>query len=171
LSGASYTIQPGVQCGTTFNGSPTLTFAPGLHIIKGTMTINANSTVVANSVTFYFPDTSSKIQFNGGVTLTASAPTSGIYKGLLMFEKTSDTSNNANKQQFVFNGTKGEQLQGIIYLPNRDVTYNSTTNSTSNISLVVNTIIMNSANWSIEPYNLGAGNAGSPGAGAPRLIF
>ena len=170
LNGASYTIQPGVQCGTTFNGNPTLTFAAGLHIIKGTMTINANSTVVANGVTFYFPDSSSKIQFNGGVSMTASAPTSGTYKGLLMFEKTSDATNNANKQQLVFNGTKGEQLQGIIYLPNRDVTYNSTNNATSSISLLVNTMIMNSANWNIQPYSSGTA-ASTAGSAAPRLIY
>lgn len=171
LNGTSYTIQPGVQCGTIFNGSPTLTFAPGLHIIKGTMIINANATVIANGVTFYFPDSSSKIQFNGGISMTASAPTNGIYKGLLMFEKSSDPTNNANKQPFVFNGTKGEQLQGIIYLPNRDVTYNSTNNASSSLSLVVNTMIMDSVNWSIQPYNAASGASGIASASGPRLIY
>ncbi|MDE1994932.1 MAG: pilus assembly protein [Rhizobiaceae bacterium] len=171
ISASTYTLQPGVHCNTTFNGSPTITFAPGLHIIKGTMIINSNATVIANGVTFYFPDTSSRLLFNGGVTLTASAPTSGAYQGILMFEKTSDATNNANKQQFVFNGSKGESLQGIIYLPNRDVTYNSTSNSKSNISLVVDTMIMNSSNWQIEPYT--GGTAFSPSVAqnsTPRLI-
>lgn len=170
LNGNSFTVQPGVQCGTTFNGSPTITFAPGLHIIKGTMIINANSTVIAQGVTFYFPDSNSKIQFNGGVTLTASAPTSGTYNGLLMYEKTSDASNNANKQQFVFNGSKGESLQGIIYLPNRNVTYNSTTNSTSRIALFVNTMIMNSSNWQIEPYTGGSAGSQTSANAQARLI-
>ena len=41
----------------------------------------------------------------------------------------------------------------MIYLPNRDVTYNSTTNvSGSKISMVVNTMIVNSANWTYEGF-------------------
>lgn len=171
LDGSTYTLSPGVQCGTIFNNANLkLTFSPGLHIIKGTMIINANATVVASGVTFYFPDTNSKIQFNGGLSLTATAPTSGAYKGVLMFEKTSDSANNANKQPFVFNGSKGETLQGIIYLPNRDVTYNSTTNSTSNISLVVNTMIVNSANWKVEPYADSTGNGVANASSGPRLV-
>jgi hypothetical protein len=158
--GTSHSLNPGAHCSVNFNGSPTITFKPGLHIIKGTMIINANSTVVADGVTFYFPDTDSKIQANGGLTMTATAPTSGTYKGILMFEKTSDAANNGNKRQYIFNGSKGEKLEGIIYLPNRDVTYNSTTNVTaSKISLVVNTLIMNSANWSFSGAGGGTGGA------------
>lgn len=158
--GSSHTLNPGVHCNVNFNGNPTVTFKPGLHIIKASMNVNANSTVIAEGVTFYFPDTDSKIQANGGLTLTATAPTSGTYKGILMFEKTSDPANNANKRQYVFNGSKGERLEGIIYLPNRDVTYNSTTNVTaSKIDLVVNTVIVNSANWTFEAYGGGGSSS------------
>ncbi|WP_246753026.1 pilus assembly protein TadG-related protein [Sinorhizobium sp. BG8] len=166
--GTSHTLKPGVHCETGFNGSPTITFEPGLHIIKGRMIINSNATVIAKGVTFYFPDVSSEIRINGGVTFTGAAPTSGTYKGILMFEKTSDATNNANKQQYIFNGSNGEVLEGIIYLPNRDVTYNSTTNQVSRISLVVNTMIMNSSNWLIEPYTGGSDSAAS-GTGV-RLV-
>ncbi|MCY1666189.1 pilus assembly protein TadG-related protein [Rhizobium sp. SL86] len=155
------TLEPGVHCDVIFNGSPTITFKPGLHIIKGRMIVNSGSTIIANGVTFYFPDVYSELRANGGLTFTGTAPTSGTYKGILMFEKTSNAANNANKQQYVFNGSKGETLEGIIYLPNRDVTYNSTTNQTSRISLVVNTVIMNSSNWMVEPYDGGPSNGGS----------
>ncbi|OLP45758.1 TadE/TadG family type IV pilus assembly protein [Rhizobium oryziradicis] len=159
--GSTQSIKPGMHCETTFNGSPTITFQPGLHIIRGRMIINSNSTVIANNVTFYFPDVNSEIRMNGGIKMTASAPTSGPYSGLLMFEKTSDAGNNANKQQYVFNGSNGETLQGIIHLPNRNVTYNSTTNVSSKITLVVNTMIMNSSKWQVEPYDgVGGGSNG-----------
>ncbi|MEQ8482199.1 MAG: pilus assembly protein [Hoeflea sp.] len=170
LSGASFTLNPGVHCNTTFNGSPTITFKPGLHIIKGRMIINSGSTVMAEGVTFYYPDVFSEIRANGGLSFTASAPQTGDYAGVLMFEKTSDPANNANKQQYVFNGSLGETLTGIIHLPNRDATYNSTTNQTNKMSLVVNTIIMNSSNWKMAPYD-GAGPAGSGGGvGMARLV-
>jgi type II secretory pathway pseudopilin PulG len=166
--GQKISMKPGLHCETSFNGSPTITFEPGLHIIRGRMIINSNATVIAEGVTFYFPDVYSEIRINGGVKFTGTAPTTGTYKGILMFENTSDSSNAANKQQYIFNGSLGEVLEGIIHLPNRDVTYNSTTNQISRISLVVNSIIMNSANWLIEPYT---GKTGSSGAStAARLV-
>lgn len=165
-SGSSFTLKPGMHCDVTFNGSPKITFAPGLHIIKGRMIINSGATVYAESATFYFPDVNSEIRANGGLTFNASAPTSGPYGGVLMFESTSNASNNSNKQQYIFNGSVGETLNGIIYLPNRDVTYNSKTNQTSRINMVVNTMIMNSSNWNIEPYQGGfSGSEPAPGSG------
>ncbi|AKH99572.1 Putative Flp pilus-assembly TadE/G [Hoeflea sp. IMCC20628] len=169
LSGNTFSLNPGVHCNTTFNGSPTVTFKPGLHIIKGRMILNAGSTVVAKGVTFYYPDVTSEIRANGALKLTASAPTSGDYAGVLMFEKTSDAANNAHKQQYVFNGSLGEDLTGIIHLPNRDVTYNSTTTQSSQISLVVNSIIINSANWKLSPYE-GPGAARGSSEGVARLV-
>lgn len=160
--GTSHTLNPGVHCNVNFNGSPTITFKPGLHIIKGPMNINSGSTVIAEGVTFYFADRNSKIQANGALTMRATAPTSGTYKGILMFEKWSDAASNPWTQQFVFNGSKGEYLEGIIHLPYRDVTYNSTTNiNGSKISMVVNTLIVNSANWTYEGTGSGSGAATS----------
>jgi Flp pilus assembly protein TadG len=170
LSGSTFSLNPGVHCNTTFNGSPTVSFKPGLHIIKGRMILNSGSTVVAEGVTFYYPDVYSEIRANGGLKFTASAPATGDYAGILMFEKTSDANNNAQKQQYVFNGSLGETLTGILHLPNRDAVYNSTTNQTNKISLVVNTLIMNSANWKLSPYD-GAGPGGAGGTGGDvRLL-
>lgn len=158
--GTNHTLNPGLHCNVIFNGSPTITFKPGLHIIKGSMIINSGAKVVAEGVTFYFPDTDSQIQANGNLTMTATAPTSGTYKGVLMFEKTSSAANNANKRNYVFNGSSGEKLEGIVYLPNREVTYNSTTNiGASKFSLVVNSLIVNSANWSFSGLSGGGGDA------------
>ena len=168
LNGTTFSLNPGVHCATTFNGSPTVTFKPGLHIIKGRMILNSGSTVIAEGVTFYYPDVNSEIRANGGLKFTASAPTTGDYAGILMFEKTSDASNNASKQQYIFNGSLGETLTGVIHLPNRDATYNSTTNQTSKITLVVNSLIMNSANWDLSPYN-GPGGTGGAEEGV-RLV-
>lgn len=172
-NGSTFTLKPGMHCDVTFNGSPKITFQPGLHIIKGRMIINSGATVNAEGVTFYFPDVNSEIRANGGLTFNASAPTSGAYGGILMYEATSSASNNANKQQYIFNGSVSETLSGIIYLPNRNVTYNSKTNQTSRINMVVNTMIMNSSNWNIEPYEGGSSSSQpgtSSGSSAVRLI-
>ena len=168
LASGNHVLDPGMHCGTIVHSGSKVTFKPGLHIIKDSMIFDASASIVAKDVTFYFPDTNSEIRANGGLTFTASAPTSGAYKGVLMFEKTSDPGNNAKKRQYVFNGSINEQLEGIVYLPNRDVTYNSTTKvSASKINMVVNTMIVNSANWQFESYD---GSGPSNGTSGPRLV-
>lgn len=167
LNSGNHVLDPGMHCGTIFNGVVTVTFRPGLHIIRDRMILNAGSTIIAEGVTFYFPNTDSEIRANGGLTFTGIAPKTGPYQGILMFEKTSNAANNAQKRQYVFNGSVGEKLEGIIYLPNRDVTYNSTTNvSASKINLVANTMIVNSANWALEAYEGGS----SGGESGPKLV-
>lgn len=154
--GAKTTLKPGLHCNVNFNGSQTITFEPGLHIIRGDMNINSGSTVIAKGVSFYFPDTNSKIQANGNLKMTATAPASGAYKGILMFEKTSNAANNANKSNFVFNGSLGEQLEGLIHLPNRNLIYNSKTNIQANrITIVANTMIINQAAWKFDGFDAG----------------
>lgn len=151
--GSTHVLQPGKHCSVNFNGTPSITFAPGLHIISGPMMIGSGANIIAEGVTFYFPDANSELRANGQLRIKATAPTSGPYAGILMFEKPG-----ANKTPFIFNGSLGEQLEGIIYLPNRNVTYNSKTNVQSNqISLVANTVIVNDANWNFQGFG-GGGN-------------
>jgi hypothetical protein len=149
--GSNHVLQPGKHCSVNFNGTPTITFAPGLHIISGPMMIGSGANIVAEGVTFYFPDSNSELRANGQLRIKATAPTSGPYAGILMFEKAG-----GNKTPFIFNGSLGEQLEGVIYLPNRNVTYNSKTNIQSNrISLVANTVIVNNANWNFQGFGSG----------------
>jgi Flp pilus assembly protein TadG len=147
-NGSSVTLNPGTYCGAiNFNGSPTITFNPGLYVISGTMTINSGATVTGSGVTFYFADQNSKIQFNGGIEASLIAPTSGTYAGILMFE-----GPGLAQSPLVFNGTRGETLQGLIYLPSRQVTFNSTSNlSTEKITMVFATMIVNATNWNFQP--------------------
>lgn len=159
-------LNPGVYCGSTnFNGSPTITFNPGLYVIKnGTMTINSNAKLSGSGVTFYYADQNSKIQFNGGVSGTLHAPTSGTYANILMFEPSG-----LAHSQVVFNGTQGEDLEGLIYLPSRDVTFNSVSSvSSEKMTMVVNTLILDSTDWA---FGVGATTmAGSSGSQGARLV-
>lgn len=149
-------------CNLIFNGSPSIRFEPGLHIVKGQMIINSGARVTGTGVTFFFPDTSSEIRFNGGITSTLSAPTSGTYANILMFEP----SGGYTRTQYVFNGTVSEELSGLIYLPNRNVTYNATSNVTgSKLTLVVNQLILNNLNWKLLPGSAPAGAEGGAVSG------
>lgn len=162
----SHTMPAGsVWCDLTFNGSPRIVFQPGLHIIKGRMIINANATIEGTGVTFYFPDTNSEIRFNGGITSKLTAPTSGTYANILMFEPSTST----NTVQYVFNSSVSEEISGLIYLPRRDVTWNSTsTINGSKVQIVTNTIIFNNLDWRLSTNT--ALNPTTSGSVSVRLI-
>lgn len=145
----STTLNPGTYCGwTNFNGSGTLTFNPGLYIIKsGGMTFNSGWTVNGSGVTFYLVDQNATLTFNGNVNANLSAPTSGTYANILMFEPSGLSNTN-----LPINGTSGSSFTGLLYLPSRDVTINSVSNVTSTkVTMVFSTLILNTLNWAIAP--------------------
>ncbi|MDR3526491.1 MAG: pilus assembly protein [Rhizomicrobium sp.] len=162
---SAFTMQPGVYCGwVNFNGAPTITFAAGTYVIKnGGWNVNGGSWSGAG-VTFYFADTS-KIQFNSAVQATLSAPTSGTYDGILMYEAAG-----LSASQFIFDDSKGHTLSGLIYLPSRQMVMNAGANTVADaVTLVVDTLIMNTATWYVTP----AGSktiAGSGGGGSAYLV-
>jgi Flp pilus assembly protein TadG len=146
-NGGNFTMTPGVYCGWyNFNGTNNLTFLPGVYVIKGGgWNVNGGSWT-GTGVTFYFADTS-KIQFNSGVKATLAAPTSGTYAGILMYE-----AQGLSTSQFVLDDSKGHTLTGLIYLPSRQLTINSGANMTTDqVTVVVDTLIVNSATWYITP--------------------
>jgi hypothetical protein len=145
----STTLNPGTYCGwTNFNGSGTLTLNPGLYIIKsGGMTFNSGWTVTGTGVTFYLVDQNATLTFNGNVTANLSAPTSGTYANILMFEPSGLSNTN-----LPINGTSGSSFTGLMYLPSRDVTINSVSNVTSTkLTMVFSTLTLNTMNWAIAP--------------------
>jgi Flp pilus assembly protein TadG len=145
-------LNPGVYCGSTnFNGSGTLKLNPGLYVINnGAMIFNSGWTVTGTGVTFYLANSSSTITFNGNVNATLSAPTSGTYANILMFEPTGLSTTN-----LPINGSSGDSFTGLFYLPSRKVTINSVSNmTTNNVTMVFSTLTLDATNWTIA--------AGSP---------
>lgn len=139
------TLQPGVYCGWfNFNGGPAVTLNPGVYVIKnGGWNVNGGS-LSGSGVTFYMADTS-YIQFNGTVKLDLTAPTSGTYTNLLWYEAQS-----LSQSSFTMNATNGARLTGLIWLPSRNLTLNAGASATSNnLTMVLNSLIMNTVNWTI----------------------
>ena len=155
-------LSPGVYCGNfNFNGSGTLNLKPGTYVFKNTKwNINSGWKVNGTGVTFYFADANSYIQVNSGVEINVTAPASGDYADLLFFEP-----DGLSKSQFSINGSAGHKFEGLIYLPSRNVTFNSMSSVSSEaITMVFNQLILNSANWMIAPgkksINAGGGSNG-----------
>lgn len=162
---STITMSPGVYCGwTNFNGSPTITLQAGVYVVKsGGWNVNSGATFKGDGVTIHFADTS-KIQFNGNVSIDLTAPKSGTYAGIVMYE-----ADGLSTSQFVFNGTNGANFEGLMYLPSRDVTFNSSHTMTSKKqTMVFNTMIMNSTNWSFQAADLKMTTSG--GSGGERKV-
>jgi hypothetical protein len=163
FNGGTVHLTPGVYCGWfNFNGAPTVKLSPGLYVIKGGGWNVNGGTWTGKDVTFYFADTS-KIQFNSGMSLDLSAPTSGTYSGILFYE-----APGLSPTQFVFDDSVGESLNGLIYLPSRQVIFNSSSTLTSkSLTLVADTAIFNTVTWNLEPSSL---SGSASGAKSVRLV-
>lgn len=163
-NGGAVTLNPGVYCGwTNFNAAPTVTFQPGVYVIKGGGWNVNGGTWTGNGVTFFFAD-QSKIQFNSGVAATISAPTAGPYKDVVIFE-----AGGLVPSPFVLDDSIGMNLTGLIYLPSRDTTFNAASNLFSkDTTLVVKTLILDQTNWSLDSTSTEIG--GSSGPLAVRLV-
>jgi Flp pilus assembly protein TadG len=162
VNGGSATLSPGVYCGwTNFNSSPNVTLQPGVYVIRSGGW-NFSGTLNGTGVTFYFADLSF-IQFNSTSTINLSAPTSGTYANLLMYETAG-----LLKVGATINATNGATLNGLMYLPNRQLTLNSGASATSdNLTMVLDTLMVNTVNWSLDggaksiPVAGSTGNAGA----------
>ncbi len=163
-NGGSATLSPGVYCGwINLNNKVKVTFNPGVYVIKGGGWNVNGGTWTGTGVTFYFAD-NSVIQFNSGVSANVSAPTSGDYDGIIMFEKPG-----LSKSNFVFDDSAGFNLQGLFYLPSRNVTFNSGSGVTNRkAGMVFNTLILNGTKWNLSPGGREFPSAG--GSGAPVLV-
>jgi hypothetical protein len=121
-------------------------------------------TVTGTGVTFYLADQNATLTFNGGVNATFSAPTSGTYSGILMFEPSGLPTSN-----LPINGSSGDSFQGLIYLPSRAVTINSVSNmSSDSVSMVFYTLILDTMNWTFTAGSKSMSVA--TGSGSPYLV-
>jgi hypothetical protein len=87
---------------------------PGLYYIEGSLTIQGS--VTGSGVTFFMKD--GGIRTNGSASLSLSAPTSGEYAGMLFWSAPANTADHR------FNGNGATDLDGVIYLPKGDLTFN-----------------------------------------------
>ena len=158
--GRTARFRPGVYCGgINFNGSVDVDFEPGLYVIRGGNWMVNGGDWTGSGVTFYFED-SSRIHFNRGVRAKLSAPKDGLYRDILLFEKPG-----LGRSNFLFDESRGSELDGIMYLPSRDMTYNSGSDARGDrLTMVFNTLILNDTDWKLESAD------GQKGSGGPRLV-
>jgi len=161
----SDTLSAGVYCGG-WDIKGTLTLNAGTYIIDGgSFSANSQATITGNGVTIILTSSSGNnyggISINGGATLNLTAPsataTSGV-PGIAIWE-----DKNAPDQGPKLNGGSTQIINGAIYLPSQNVTFNGgSSTGTSCMQLIANTITF-SGNANFKHSCASAGVIDPPG--------
>lgn len=100
---------PGVYDTRTLSISSNTTFASGVYILNNGISLTGSATISGNGVTLF--NKSGGISFGGSSTVALSPPTSGQYKGILIFQPIT------NPTALNLAGGTGVSPIGIIYAP------------------------------------------------------
>ncbi|MBV8061209.1 MAG: hypothetical protein JO126_09185 [Alphaproteobacteria bacterium] len=153
-SGVNVTLNPGVYCGgLTFNGQQNVTLNPGTYYItngdfiaNGGTTITCNCTKSTDGVTFVMTGSSpGNVTMNGNSTMTLNAPTdpSNPLHGFLFYQSKSD---GCGGQSAIFNGNSNSTMNGTLYFPGAQVTWNGNSVTNANnacVQVIGNTVMLN----------------------------
>ncbi|WP_422931162.1 DUF7305 domain-containing protein [Singulisphaera sp. PoT] len=147
----TYTMNPGIyNGGVSIGGGMTVTMNPGIYYMKsGSFQINNGATVTGNGVTIYVDNGGGQFSFQGGGNITLSAPTSGAYAGIVMFQDA-----NSTKPISIANGST-TTITGTIYAPGAAVSLaGGSSNSQYGSQVIAKTMnISNNANFSTNFSN------------------
>ena len=162
-SNQTRTLNPGTYNGMDLKG--TVTLNPGTYVIDGgDLSIGSQAKVTGTGVTIILtsktaasnPNSIGQIKMNGGATVNLTAPTTGTYQGVLIYQDRRATlSNQSNK----VNGNSASKLQGAVYVASQEVEFTGTTGLNTNcFQLVARRITWsgNSAITNVCPAGSGA---------------
>lgn len=157
-----YTVSPGTYSSISISGTGggnSVVFSPGTYVIDGAggLTIPGNATISGSGVTFYFTG-SATINMTGTPTINLSAPSTGTYAGILMYQDPTDTNTTGPS----LGGNSGSQYTGILYFPKDQLTFYGNNNSLS-----VGVVVADSLALSGHPNVTFNGSAGVPGGLPP----
>lgn len=157
------TLSPGTYCsGMTLKGNVTL--SPGVYVVQGDLKINANAAITGSGVTIFMSG-SSIVSMNGNASVKLSAPTSGIYSGVLFYGDRA-----GNSASSTFNGTADSLLTGAIYFPKQQVNYLGNFSGNSGCTQVVANTIQWSGSATINQDCTSLGMRDIPAARSVALV-
>lgn len=152
-SGAlTYNLNPGVYCGgLTIGGNNTVNLAAGTYIMDGGgFSVTNSAKVNGTGVTIYNTSDANHaagaISFTGNPTVNLTAPTSGTYEGVVLFQDKSNTvaATIANSS----NGT----ITGTYYLPTAALSLTGNVSVATTAAFIVDTLtVTGSSNLSNDP--------------------
>jgi hypothetical protein len=136
-SHANRNINPtgdGVTCGDIYLASQSrLNLAPGVYVITGSLTLAGQAEISGTGVTIYIVN--GGVTMAGGTAVNLTAPTSGPWQGILMYQRRGNTT----PSNLV--GGAGQAVSGVLYFPSAQLgfTGGSSTNATAT-TIVADTV-------------------------------
>jgi uncharacterized repeat protein (TIGR01451 family) len=116
----SITLSPGTYAGIIISGNGSVTLQPGVYILKGSgLQLYGNGKLSGTGVTIY--NASGPIQIGASANVNLSAPTSGTYKNVVLFQARGSTT------PVIFSGGN-INLAGMVYAPKARLTVTGTAN-------------------------------------------
>jgi len=148
------TLSEGTYCGGIItSGTETITLNPGTYIIESGITESGSPTFNGSGVTLYFKSGGITGSGTGGFNL--SAPTSGTYQGVVIFEDRSNSSG------ITLSGSTGTQVNGLVYMPNGNLTYSGYSGTSGVVTtLVVKAITFSGTSYISQPATTAYGGGG-----------
>ncbi len=130
----SETLKPGVYCGgLDISGNVNITFEPGVYVIDGgDFSVSGAGSLYGEGVTFILTNSGNgeygNINISGGKKIDFTAPAEGEpWEGIVIYQ---DAPEDSSSKQNKFTGTSEINITGVIYTPNRGISFGGN-NSTS----------------------------------------
>lgn len=137
-----------------------VTLQPGMYVMDGPFIVSGSPTITGNGVTFYFPNAGASFIDSGLTTLNLTAPTSGTYNGILLYQDPSDT------QPMILSGGNNSTFTGIFYLPTANLLISGLDNDSLYADIVAGSLTISGI---VHIYDYADVNPNSPLTSA-RLV-
>jgi hypothetical protein len=138
------TLQPGAYSSITIGNNSTVTLNPGIYYIDGAggVSFSGTATVRGTGVMFYFTNGASINAVGSGnqvSNIQLSAPTTGSYAGILMYQDPADTNTGSGTTKGpTLGGDDNSLFKGALYFPEDQLTfYGNTTGAGFKAGIVV----------------------------------
>lgn len=112
-------------------GSSSVTIGSGLYTIGGNLSLTGSGAMTGSGVTFY---TLGSDTLTGSGHMNLTAPTSGTYDGMLIYQPPSDA------HAMSITGSGGDKIQGILYAPGAPLTLTGSGSLTVSLDIIVDTL-------------------------------
>lgn len=164
------TLSPGVYCnGLDLGAKANVTLSPGVYVVNGgSVKINGGAQVSGSGVTIFLTGSAgnyASVDINGGAQVNLSAPNSGAYAGVLMFQDRNAPAGGDNK----FNGGAAMSLNGALYFPGQQVDFQGNTSNAGGCTRIVADTVTFTGDATLGNACAGLGLV-SAGAVPPRLV-
>ena len=123
-AGQTKTLNPGVYCKKTEANGGTIVFNPGIYVVRDApLTVNSSGKVTGTGVMIFLMGKDAVLTVNSDSTFDLSAPTSGTYAGIALFQSRDPVTLQSPPHKL--NSSSGLKLTGAVYMPNGYWFFNS----------------------------------------------